>query len=196
MTRFSTFALILACTLPIHANAGPQDDLEQTVTKVIDILYDPSVQLEARQEQLEETLNSRFSFEVISRRAVGHFWSRFQPEEKTRFTELFTELLIQSYTSGLEAEDLGKKPDVQWTGQRELKEGLLEISSTITQENSQFPIIYRMAKLDTGWQVYDILIEGVSLIGNYRKQFASILQRGDTNDLFTALEKKIQSNKS
>ena len=182
--------------LPLQAESSPQADLEATVAEVVEILYDPSVQLDARQKQLEAALDSRFSFEVISQRAVGHFWKRFKPEEKERFAGLFKELLIQSYTSGLEADDLGSKPEISWEGQRELKKGLIEISSSIRMDNSRFPIVYRMAKLENGWQVYDILVEGVSLIGNYRKQFAGILQRGNMEDLFSALKQKVEANKS
>lgn len=193
---FLTVATLGLSVLPLQAESSPQADLEATVTEVVNIMYDSSLELDTRQMQLETVLDNRFSFEVISQRAVGHFWSRFKPEEKERFTGLFKELLIQSYTAGLEAEDLGTKPKISWEGQRELKQGLIEISSSVTIDRSEFPIVYRMAKLENGWQVYDILVEGVSLIGNYRKQFASILQRGKTEDLFSALEQKIEANKS
>lgn len=174
---------------------NPQDQLEATVDDVVRILYDRDAPLTLRQERLQAALQERFSFAVISQRSMGRNWQSLDESERERFTELFTELLIQSYTSGLEGEALGQKPAIEWQGRRELRKGLIEIQSEVTLDKQTFPIRYRMARLNEGWRVYDIVVEGVSLVGNYRKQFTSILQRGSPDDLFKTLEEKVARNR-
>lgn len=202
MIGYKTFFYLLLFMLSLGSGLqaqvdNPEGQLKDTVGKVIDTLYDTSTDLDSRQDRLMEVMEGSFSFELISRRVMGREWNRFNEEEKARFTKLFSELLIQSYTSGLEGKALENKPEITWTGQRELKPGLMEITSSIALEGSQYPIRYRLAKLkDEGWMVYDVMVEGLSLVSNYREQFNSLVQRGSTESLFTAMEDKIEANRA
>ncbi len=198
MNKLKILGITSACFLmSLTASFGedPQKELQATVDEVIQILYDRNSPLQQRQNRLQNALEDRFSFEVISQRSMGRNWDSLSESEKDRFTDLFSELLIQSYTSGLEGETLGNPPAINWAGQRELRKGLIEIQSEVTLDKQTYPIRYRMARLQNGWQVYDVLVEGVSLVGNYRKQFTSILQRGNSAELFQTLEEKVRQNR-
>jgi len=194
LIKISILVLVVFLTFQETVNANPQSRLEKAVDEVIDILYNPDVKLDTRQDRVLQALQGQFSFDAISRRALGRAWNRFEPGQQSRFVDLFTELLLQSYTSGLEGDALSKRPSVSWEGQRELRPGLLQVDSTVAFNDMTFPANYRMVNLEGEWVVYDMIVEGVSLVGNYRQQFNSMMQRGSPEDLLTSLEKRVLEN--
>ncbi len=172
----------------LSAQTDPQTKLSATVNEVIEVLYDTGLAKADRSSRLQTAIEDDFSFAVIARRALGRNWNLLDAGQQTRFVDLFTDLLIQTYSSGFAADS---RPTIQWVSQKELKKNYLEIKSLVTLAGNTFPIDYRLVQLQEGWQVYDVLVENVSLVGNYRKQFSSILQKGDAEDLLDQLEKKV-----
>lgn len=184
----SLITVLLLAFNTASAAAQPQEELATTVEAVLDILYQEDLSMEEKQRALKETIRQRFSFAVIARRAMGRNWNLLKDEQQEPFVALFTDLLIQSYTSGFEG---GSRPEIEWTGQETLKEGYIVIRSSVSMDGSTFPVDYRLLQLRGDWQVYDILVEGVSLVGNYRKQFSSLLQRGTVEEMMDQLREKV-----
>lgn len=194
-----TIQIILISSFFLSASPGfaaedPVGELSAAVDSVLETLYDKDLPAGERATALEATIEKNFSFAVIARRALGRNWGILNEAQQEEFVQLFTDLLIQSYSSGFEG---GEKPEVKWTGKRTLKEGYIEISSEVTMDGSTFPVNYRMLVLKGNWQVYDVLVENVSLVGNYRKQFISMLPNGspkEVESMLDTLRKKISEN--
>jgi phospholipid transport system substrate-binding protein len=186
---FGTLVFTLCFGLSAYAQDAPRDKLQVTVDRVIEIMYTEDFDEAARATALKTAVEADFSFAVIARRALGRNWGLLTEEQQPKFVDLFTDLLIETYSSGFAAE---APPTIEWTGQKELKENYMEITTEVTLDGNTFPIDYRLVRLKDGWQVYDVLVENVSLVGNYRKQFNSILIKGDVNDLLEQLETKLK----
>ena len=192
-TKIFVFLSVVALALalvPVSAAADPQKDLAETVARIIEVLEDKD-QLgeEALQEKVEEVIGERFSFYVIGRRALGRNWSRLDQDQQERFTALFTDLLVKTYTERYRGdEDI----EVTWGKTVRLTDRKMEIDSTIILDGEPAAVLYRLAELDEGWQVYDVIIEGVSLVGNYREQFNSILNKEGPDELIANLRAKVE----
>ena len=170
-----------------------QDQLQGSITKIIEILKDPALKGEEATSQRRETLRKviyeQFSFEKMSQLCLGKYWKDRSDEEKKAFIELFGKLLEETYLSKIEG----------YTDERVeyLKEVITDkkaqINTKIITEKIEIPIDYRLyQEKDGSWRVYDLIIEGVSLVGNYRSQFDEILQRDNYEKLVEELKKKIE----
>ncbi len=170
-----------------------QDQLKGTINKIIGILKDPSLKGDAsikqRRENLRKAVSERFSFEKMSQLCLGKHWKDRTDDEKKVFIELFGRLLEETYISKIEGYTNEK---VEY-----LKESITDkkaqVNTRIITEKIEIPIDYRLyQEKDGSWMVYDLIIEGVSLVGNYRSQFDEILQRDNYKKLIDELKKKIE----
>jgi phospholipid transport system substrate-binding protein len=170
-----------------------QDRLQDSINKIIEILKDPALKGEAaiqqRRESLRKVIYEQFNFERMSQLCLGKYWKDRSDEEKKVFIELFGKLLEETYLSKIEGYTNEK---VEY-----LKEAVTDkkaqINTRIITEKIEIPIDYRLyQEKDGSWRVYDLIIEGVSLVGNYRSQFDEILQRGTYEKLIEELKKKIE----
>lgn len=188
------FCAIFAFSPVPRCFASPvQDQLQASITKIIEILKDPALKGEAatqqRRESLRKVIYGQFSFEKMSQLCLGRHWKDRSDEEKKTFVELFGKLLEETYISKIEG----------YTDERVeyLKEVITDkkaqINTKIVTEKIEIPIDYRLyQEKDGSWRVYDLIIEGVSLVGNYRSQFDEILQRDNYEKLIQELKKKIE----
>ena len=170
-----------------------QDQLQGTISRILEILKDPALKGEASTQQRRETLRKviyeQFSFEKMSQLCLGRHWKDRSEEEKKAFVELFGKLLEETYISKIEG----------YTDERVeyLKEVITDkkaqVNTRIIAEKIEIPIDYRLyQEKDGSWKVYDLIIEGVSLVGNYRSQFDEILQRDNYEKLIEELKKKVE----
>ena len=162
------------------AEVDPVEELSSTVNDVLDVLYDETLSLQVRPVALEEAIEQNFSFSLIARRAMGRNWRLLNGDQQEEFVDLFADLLIQTYSSGFQG---GARPEIIWDGHKPLKEGQIEVYSNVTMDGATFPVNYRMILFQEKWQVYDVLVENISLVGNYRKQFISMLPRGSQKEV-------------
>lgn len=201
-------AMLVVCLLMLMpASAGPTDPMT-TIKEPIDammvILNDPQYKAPgtkvAQREQIWKTVKSMFDFREISRRAVARNWRDFSDAEKTRFTDVFGEFLGQKYIDKIQGEYHNEK--IVYLGQELYKDQYAEVRTQILREAVEIPVYYRMLKGGDGnWKVYDIIVEGVSLVKNYRVQFASILKKETPaqliqrlNDNLTEQNKRLSEN--
>jgi len=186
---FLTVAVALLC-LPwaIPAEAGlPTDQTKATVDKVISILQQPGPKNEGRRQQLRDTIYARFDFPEMAKRSLGPHWSRRTPEEQQEFTKVFADLLESSYVDKIEGYN-GEK--VAYTREQQDKDNAEVFTKVITKKGEEFSINYKLHPVGREWKVYDVVVEDISLVNNYRSQFNRILANGSFDELLKKLQQK------
>jgi phospholipid transport system substrate-binding protein len=192
--RFTGWILILAIliVLPLQAYAAtPQETVETGVNKVLKTLSDPAFKAKPKDQKINAIsaeIESVFDFEELSRRTLGREWKNFSAEQQTEFVKLFKELLQGVYADRLLAYSDQK---VIYDKEIMIKEGQAEVQSYLqTSDGTKIPLFYRMTDKSGSWKVYDMVIEGVSMVKNYRTQFREILSNGSPDKLLEILREK------
>jgi len=184
-------ATALAVATPARAGA-PLDQLRQQIDRVMKVLEDPELKKETRAKDrrvaVRKIANDIFDFNETAKRSLGRHWLARTPAEQTEFVQLFSDLLERSYLSKIELYG-GEK--IQFLSDS-LEDGDQAKVQTkiVTRSNSEIPIEYRMLKKADRWLVYDVIIEGVSLISNYRTQFNKIIQTSSFQELVKKMKSK------
>jgi phospholipid transport system substrate-binding protein len=190
-------AMVLAGALAVGMSSAPAaagvptDQLKGAVERVLKTLDDPALKGEARLPErrvaVRKIANEIFDFSEIAKRSMARHWQPLSEAQRTEFVGLFAELLERSYISKIETYG-GEK--IQYTAER--ADGDLATVSTriITKNGTEVPVDYRMIKRADRWLVYDVSIEGVSLVSNYRTQFNKIIQTSSYNELVSKLRNK------
>jgi phospholipid transport system substrate-binding protein len=189
------FAAIIAALVPAgDATAGaPTDQIRATVDRVLAILKDPKLNStdakEARRAELRNAIFPRFDFEEMAKRSLGSEWRRRTPAEQKEFVRLFTELLKNSYVESIESYRGDK---VIYRGESQDR-GYAEVNTAVINKGGEeFAIDYRLNIEGIQWKVYDVIIENISIVNNYRSQFRRILSRSSVADLLQKIRAKIQ----
>jgi phospholipid transport system substrate-binding protein len=181
-------ALLVAC--PVFAGV-PLDTVKANVTSVLDVLRDPKLRGEAGRKAKEEKIGAAadtlFDFVELSKRTLGLSWNKFTVEQRKEFVRLFETLLRGIYVDRITAYS-----DEQVIFRKEvpLSETTAEAQSTVVGKSGRVEIDYRVMKEESGWRVYDVVIDGVSLISNYRTQFREILANNPPEKLLETLREK------
>jgi phospholipid transport system substrate-binding protein len=189
---FGRFMLAVMLMLPIHAFAGvPLDTVKTNVNGVLDVLGDPKLKGEAgkkvKEQRVEAAADKLFDYVELSKRTLGLNWNKFIPEQRKEFVGLFKTILKDAYVDKITAYT---NEQVNFTREVALSETTVEVQSTIVSKGGETPIFYRVMKKENNWKVYDVVIEGVSLINNYRTQFREILGNNPPETLLETLRKK------
>jgi phospholipid transport system substrate-binding protein len=177
--------------LPVAEAGAPTDQLRNRVDRILAILSDPEMMKDSRTAErrtaMRRIAGEVFDFTEISRRSLGRYWQPRSPAEREEFVRLFADLLERAYVSKLELYS-GEK--IEYAG--EVPDGDVTTVKTriITKQGTPIPVDYRMFQQSGQWRAYDALIEGVSLVGNYRTQFNSVIQRTSYEDLVKTLRAK------
>jgi phospholipid transport system substrate-binding protein len=185
--------LILCLIFPLSAFAGvPIESVKDHLEKVRDILRDPSLMDEsakkAKKERIRAIAEKMFDFTELSKRTLAQNWSKFSPEQQKEFVELYTSFLGDAYVNKIMAYGDEK---IVFNKEVALTEKTVEVRSAVLRKNGDVPLYYRVILKDGVWRVYDIIIEGVSLINNYRSQFREILSDESPESLLEILRKKV-----
>jgi phospholipid transport system substrate-binding protein len=189
--------LSLAAGLLMLLSAGPgaagqaADQLKQTVNQVLAILNDPTLRETAkaqeRRQRLKEIISSRFDFSEMAKRSLGPHWQKRSPEEQKEFVQLFTTLLEQAYLDNIESYN-GEK--VRFVSERRDKD-LAEVNTKIiNNKGEEVALNYRLRNANEDWKVFDVVIEDISLVNNYRAQFNRVLARSSYAELLEIMKRK------
>jgi len=186
------------CTLSIGMawaeDLTPTAALEPVLDDLTAVLEDDSLRgrehRDERREKIMSLIKRGFSFEEMSQRILGKTWRHITDQERDRFTVLMTKLLENVYIGKLE----GYSGQAIEFAAEIVKGDRAQVTTLVENNNEKIPVHYIMNKTDSsGWMVYDINIEGVSLVSNYREQFKSILRKDDFEGLVKMLEDKNRS---
>jgi phospholipid transport system substrate-binding protein len=191
---------LVILTLPAPAwSSQPMDVLKPPIDAVIKILNAPEYKSggnrSAQRKAIWKIVKGLFDFEEISRRAVARNWRRFSDAQKKEFAEVFSQFLGNTYIDKIQGEYHNEK--IVYVDQDVFEGRYAEVRTKIVRESLQIPVYYRMMKESDGqWKVYDVIVEGVSLVKNYRTQFASILRKEKPEQLIERLKKKLAEQNS
>ncbi|MBW1784073.1 MAG: ABC transporter substrate-binding protein [Deltaproteobacteria bacterium] len=186
--------LILTLAMPALSVAGtPTEDIRNTTDKLIAIVSDPALKrpdrAQERARQIRKVVDERFDWAEMSKRTLARHWKKRTQKEQEEFIDLFGKLLERTYLDKVEGYS-GEK--VLYVDERvEGKYGLVMVK-IVTKKETEILVKYRLKNKGGEWFVYDISIEGVSLVNNYRKQFNSILARSSYGDLIDKLKAKVE----
>lgn len=179
------------------ALAGPPtDSMKGTIDEVLRIIRDKELKQTAKAEErrslLEKVVAERFDYQEMSRRALGAPWNQLSDQDKQEFVSLFQTLLTSSYAEKVESYS---GEGVQYLNERTEKD-YAEVRTKILSGKTEIPLDYRLINRGTDWRVYDVVVDGVSLVNNYRGQFTKILRASSYSDLVDQLRKKSDKLKS
>lgn len=185
--------LLLLLAFSSVALAGePQDRLKGGIDKVIAILSDPALKGAAkraeRQNKLRAVADSFFDWRELSRRALAENWNKYTPKQQDEFVASFSELLQKTYIRKLEKYNNEKVSYVK----EQIEGNHAFINTLVVMKDKSIPINYVMIKRDQ-WMVYDVMVEGVSLVKNYRSQFSKVLSKESPEALLQRIKDKIKA---
>jgi len=180
--------LVLVLASPVYAGA-PTDTLKETVDRIVQILADPGLQdkPEQRRAEVRKLAEGVFDYPDTARRALGPHWNARSPQEQEEFVKLFADLLDHAYVSKIE---LYQGERVRYVGETADGDDATVKTVIATKKSSEIPVDYRMHRKDGRWLIYDVIIEGVSLVSNYRTQFNKIVQTESYGALVQRLRAK------
>jgi phospholipid transport system substrate-binding protein len=176
------------------ATAGEPTDLVRQITdQVLKILEDPQFQAPnrhaERQERLHKIAEQVFDWQEMARRALAVHWRERTPQEQQEFVRLFRDLVEGTYINRLESA-IQEKREIQYVGEQVDGSRAAVKTNVVARRNQQVPIEYRLQKADGRWLIYDVLVEGISLVNNYRSQFNRIITSSSYNDLVQKMKNR------
>jgi phospholipid transport system substrate-binding protein len=175
------------------SGAAPVDDsaamLRSSVDEILSIAYSGRAN-ESLPARVRPSIEKSFALDLVTRQAMGPGWRQFSAAEQKRIADLFSELLIRTYSVRVVGTS---RPKISYGTPVNLATDRREIPTRVITSTSNEPIavVYRLIKLPAGWRIYDVLIEGVSFVANYRAQFEEIVQKGGAAAVIRALETKL-----
>ena len=191
----AVMVVFLVMAFPAAAvSMEPMAVIKVPVDTVIAILNDPQYKVagtkSAQRDEIWKIVKPMFDFVEIAKRAVARNWSDFNEAEKASFTDVFSQFLGNTYIDKIQGEYHNEQ--IVYLGQDFYSDTYVEVKTQIVRETLTIPVNYRMLKdRDGQWKVYDIIVEGVSLVKNYRTQFASILSKDKPAQLIQQLNDKL-----
>ena len=193
MWLFVAFFALLNGSAPCHASSEPIDQLQNSVSQIVDILRRdiPGEQWLTKKEEIVGIVKSRFDADELAMRVLALNWRSRTDQEKTSFISLFSQVLETTYINKLK---FYSDEEVSFKKQIVNRDKAI-VYSEIIKNNQEIPIIYRVKDDNGQWLIYDIVIEGVSLVQNYRQQFDQIIKKDGYVGLVRRMEEKIDENK-
>jgi phospholipid transport system substrate-binding protein len=184
--------LLLLFTASTTAGAGiPTNQVKDTVDRVIDMLKNKDLMSPEKKEQrraaMRKIVGERFDFDEMSKRTLALHWQKRTQAERREFVSLFSDLLERSYINKVESYTDEK---IIYTDESTEGDYSVVKSKIITKRNVEVPIDYKLLKEGGEWKAYDVVIEGVSLVNNYRTQFNKIIRSESYEELVKRLKNK------
>lgn len=185
---------LLIFSLPVYAGV-PLDTVKVNVNNVLDVLRNPKLKAasakEIKKEKLRVIYKAMFDENEFSRRTLSRNWSKFSSAQQAEFVKLFEEVLEKSYADKI-LDYTNEK--VEFSKEEMKSDTQAEVQTKIITASKGIPIFYRLILKDGKWKVYDVVVENVSLVQNYRTQFNDILTKNTPEQLLETLRKKVSKH--
>jgi phospholipid transport system substrate-binding protein len=194
---FKHFLLILVMILifaaPVSAN-NPMGVIQEGVEEIIELLNDPQYddpeKKEEQREKIWEVVNRAFDFQTIARGTLRrHDWESFSDEQRKEFIDLFTTLLGNTYLERLQSEYQDEK--IIFIDQEMISDTTAIVRSKVVRESMEYPVDYRMIRRGDTWRIYNVIVENISLVTNYRDQFSQMLMRDSPEQFLDKLRDRV-----
>ena len=170
------------------AQDAEKDKLQGMIDATLDLIYSEthaSLSANEKQAEVREKLESSYDLDVMIRYAIGKNWRRMNTIEQLEVLELVKKLVLKAYVIGLEGKD---RPSVTLAELTKIGKARIEIESTMVLDDKTYCILYRLRQMESGWQIYDIVAENVSVSSNYRGQIDDHFRKGSAADLIARLK--------
>ena len=196
MKKIAVLLLIFFFAAPSIVLADtPLQTVEKRVNEVLAVLAggskdDKSI-LEKKKDQIRAISNEMFDYVELSKRTLGRNWNKLTVEQRKEFVPLYRDLLESVYMDRILAY---KDEKVEFSNEKLFSDNKAEVQTKVLASSGDIPIFYRMIRKDDKWKVYDVIIEGVSLIKNYRSQFNDILNKQTPEELLNTLKEKVKAS--
>lgn len=183
-------SLMFLCGTAFASTAEAEKRLQEAVDEVLAIAH-KAADRAALQAALRPALKNHLSFEAMTRRAVGPGWRQFTPAQQGEAIRLFTTLIIRTYSDKFTP---GEHPEVLFKAASAPAPGRVEVPTTLLYQGSRYSVTYRLEEAES-WRITDVVIEGVSLVANYRTQFDSEFKKGGPGAVVAALSQSADQPK-
>ena len=179
---------LIACSAPAFART-PTAQIQSAVEKALAILKDPKLQNDAnaKRKELRQAIYPQFDFAEMARRSLGSHWQRRSPREQKEFVRVFTELVENSYMSNI-ASYSGEK--VTMGAERQDGDHAEVDTKIATKKGEEISVVYKLRQAGNDWKIYDVVIENISLVNNYRSQFNRVIAQSSFDELFRKMKEK------
>lgn len=184
--------LLFYLLLPPPSRAeGPMEQVRATLDKVLIIVGSPHLKSQAQKEDLRarlaEVIYPRFDVTEMAKRSLGPHWARRSADEQREFVKIFAGLLGRSYADNIESYT---GQNILYTREIEDREFAQVDTKIVTENREQMSINYKLHSVDKEWKVYDLVIENISMVNNYRSQFDRVIARSSFADLVRLIKEK------
>ena len=177
------------------ASADPVEELKGSVAEAVEVLFGEGSEaksVEVKRDEVRGAFEKNYDMDIIIRRAIGSNWRRLTEEEQTRVLELIKAVVLKAYIDGMQGKS---RPEIRYEAAIQLGEHRLEIPSIVTIEGRSVSLKYKLARMQSGWELYDLVAEEISLVSNYRQQFDDHFRRGTAAELIEKLEALLSHEK-
>lgn len=184
---------LLACSV-LTAEEGQREKLQSTIDAALDVIYSDccsELTVEDKQAMVRERIEANYDLDVIIRRAIGRNWQLMKTSEQETVLELVKKLVLKAYVDGLEGKS---RPEVTLGDVTTISDTRIEIISTIHLDGKTYFVLYRLGRMASGWQIYDIVAENISVVSNYRQQIDDHFRKGNAAELIARLEELLQKD--
>jgi phospholipid transport system substrate-binding protein len=181
------FAVVALCAVAAWGAAGPRDVVRHLGDEVLAVLKDKGVSNDTKRERILEISRRGVDFETLSRLVLARNWSRLTPEEQARFQEEFRRHLAVTYGNAV---DNYRNETMVITGDREEARGDWTVKTKIPRGGDDILVDYRLRQVNGEWKIIDFIVEGVSLVSNFRSQFQDLLASKSPKELIDLLHEK------
>jgi len=180
------FVLVALVGQAAEFTADAEKYLRSTVDEVLSVA-DRASDRHTLADKVRPILLRRVSFDAMTRRAVGPGWRQFTPDQQKKATQLFATLVIRTYSNKFTP---GEKPVVSYKAALSPASGRVDVPTGLVYKGSRYSVTYRMEQ-EGGWKITDVVIEGVSMIANYRTQLDAQFKKGGAHAVLTSLEQSV-----
>jgi phospholipid transport system substrate-binding protein len=185
--------VLILISAPVHA-ATPLETVQTEVNKVLDALRNKGLKESAKKETLRLVYKEMFDQVELARLSLGNNWNKLTEAQRQEFVELFQQVLEKAYADKILAYTDEK---ILYDREVPISKNRVGVQTRVVTKSKEIPIIYRVVQESDGtWKVYDVVVENVSLVMNYRSQFNDILAKNKPDELIDILRKKVKDQKS
>ena len=186
--------LLIALNMPLQAapEKSPTETVKESVQQVLKILKDDSLSRNERWQRIGKIIDDRFDFRSMSQSVLATNWKRATPEERERFVEYFSQYIEETYREKIEKYD---DQEVRFLDEKIYGKRAL-VKMVIITEKNEIPVDFRVKNNDDEWYSYDVVIEGVSLVNNYRNTFSTIVKNDGMDGLLADIKRRVEKHKA
>jgi len=187
-----TLGTVIAFPVQGSAETSPIQTVQESVDAILALLRDDTLEEADLRAKIRAYIKTRFDFEAMSQRTLATNWKKATEEERQKFIDLFSQLIENTYIGKVESYTNEK---VEYPGEK-VKGNKAVVETLIIAASADIPVDYRLYRKDDAWWVYDVIIEGVSLVSNYRSSYQEIVKQEGFDGLLARMQEKLDELKS